>query len=716
MESEHEQFSSFEPESGGANHQRTDEAAANRHAAGQEGQGAERASGETTSTTKRRRWRPARGSSRRNAASAEQATPEAAPEGEQSPAERISETPETSAQDAVSLQREAPGTEREGASDATSTADRESGTDLEPASPAVNFRGAEDEAPAPTQESAQDTSGWREPSISEWPAQAEQTDQFSPVQLDAASDLEATSFGSSGAETASVGDEETIAVPPTLAATPETSAASLAPESAAQEPYESTRAPLSGVEVRPPRRYRFDRPAATAREKHEPVTQPKQASQPVVTEQPATEQAVAQQSAAQQPPPAAAPAQPATNQPARGSQHHPRSHAAAHRRETPVEAAPAAPTSDQSITTEIELELTETPEVEAEVEAAEDLARATQAALEEEVAEALESFTQQEQTASARTNRRRRRRSPTSAPAGTAEPAPEKAAAPQSPITAPQPPLTMNQSFGVSAPPGGQNYQVNNGLQQIGQPQSPFAGPEPSSARGFGPVPRGIASPAERNVRLPRTDRAIETNNVTMNQLAMLFTQAMQQQTDRLLMELRRNQGTPSMTVNFPPMPSNERIGVFVDVANLLYSARNMRIGIDFGRLLDFLRGNRRLIRAHAYCPTSPDPRAEQMFLDAVKGLGYRITTKNYKTFSSGAKKADLDLDMCMDIVRLVDAEAVDCISLVSGDSDFLPLLEYCSDHGVRVEVAAFDEATAGILRQSCDLFINLSLVEDIRA
>jgi uncharacterized LabA/DUF88 family protein len=69
-----------------------------------------------------------------------------------------------------------------------------------------------------------------------------------------------------------------------------------------------------------------------------------------------------------------------------------------------------------------------------------------------------------------------------------------------------------------------------------------------------------------------------------------------------------------------------------------------------------------------------------------------------------------------MDIVRLVDAGALDTVVLVSGDSDFLPLLEYCSDHGVRVEAAAFDDSAAMILRQSCDLFINLTLANDIRA
>jgi uncharacterized LabA/DUF88 family protein len=242
---------------------------------------------------------------------------------------------------------------------------------------------------------------------------------------------------------------------------------------------------------------------------------------------------------------------------------------------------------------------------------------------------------------------------------------------------------------------------------------SPYGSPEPMYARGFGPAPRGVATEL-RPMPAPRTRGDRDSSvPISPNQLAAIITEAIQQQTDRLLNDQRRQAAAPIFTVAFP---STERVGVFVDVANLLYSSRSMRIPIDFGRLLTFLRGDRRLMRAHAYCPTSPEPYADQQFLQAVKGLGYRITTKDYKTFSSGAKKADLDLDLCMDIVRIVDAGAVDTIVLVSGDSDFLPLLEYCSDHGVRVEVAAFDESTAAILRQSCDLFINLSLVEEIRA
>ncbi|MGO8950863.1 MAG: NYN domain-containing protein [Ktedonobacterales bacterium] len=283
----------------------------------------------------------------------------------------------------------------------------------------------------------------------------------------------------------------------------------------------------------------------------------------------------------------------------------------------------------------------------------------------------------------------------------------------QLPQSQPVSPVTL------PAPQGGQpSWDISTAQQNIRQQDSPFGAPAPTFARGFGPQPRGVASQA-RDVYAPRptrTERGTDTPPMSSNQLANIVATAIAQQTDRLLTEMRRQQYPPSMTVMFPPSASTERVGIFVDVANLLFSSRSLRINSVFGKLLEFLRGNRLLIRAHAYAPTNPDPGADQSFLVAVTGMGYRITTKNYKTFSSGAKKADLDLDLCMDIVRLVDAGALDTVALVSGDSDFLPLLEYCSDRGVRVEAAAFDDSAARILRQSCDLFINLTLAPDIRA
>jgi uncharacterized LabA/DUF88 family protein len=257
------------------------------------------------------------------------------------------------------------------------------------------------------------------------------------------------------------------------------------------------------------------------------------------------------------------------------------------------------------------------------------------------------------------------------------------------------------------------------GAQPAAQPPaaeiSPYSSPEPSFARGFGPTPSGVASPVRESYpRTTRVERGVDPVAAAVAQVGSVIREAIGAQTDRLLTEMRHQQ-PPAVTVSIPNATTAERVGVFVDVANVVYSLRGLRYSVDFGRMLDFLRANRRLARAQAYAPTNPEPGADQSFLNAVKGMGYRITTKNYKTFSNGAKKADLDLDLCMDIVRLVEARAVDTIVLVSGDSDFLPLLDFCYDHGVRVEVAAFDDAASMILRQSCDLFINLSLVDTIR-
>jgi len=334
------------------------------------------------------------------------------------------------------------------------------------------------------------------------------------------------------------------------------------------------------------------------------------------------------------------------------------------------------------------------------------------------------------QAASSRRRRRRRPGSASSTAPNVTSPVVAKPATTDqtgagiqtpSPVT----PVAVPRSIaipGSSVPSAGQ-YSILSGqtvsqMNQGNDVSGPFMGPEPSPARGstVSRTVRPIRNEAQRIPTYPARPE-VGASSASINHLANVVAQAIQTQSDRMVAELRRaNQIPTNVSVSLPPFPSTERVGVFVDVANLLYSARTQRMTIDFGKLLDFLRGNRRLVRAHAYCPTSPQPGDDQMFLQAVKGLGYRITTKNYKTFSSGAKKADLDLDLCMDVVRLVDGNAVDCIVLVSGDSDFMPMLDYCSDHGVRVEVAAFDESMSATLRQSCDLFVNLSMLEEIRA
>lgn len=349
----------------------------------------------------------------------------------------------------------------------------------------------------------------------------------------------------------------------------------------------------------------------------------------------------------------------------------------------------------------------------------------------------------------AASRRRRRRRtngnSTTTMPASAIKPTTQTTASaslPVGPVSSPIAPVSpvmpaRNTDFSNRAPSTISNtpptpYTIESGMtvsqmNQGNDATGPFQGPEPTPARG------SVLPVQPRLTRPVRSGNEVQRGSITplpvvrsggdgilstgaVNHLGNVISQAIQTQSDRMVAELRRANQTPAnISVTLPSFPSAERVGVFVDVANLLYSARTLRITIDFGKLLDFLRGNRRLVRAHAYCPTSPQPGDDQMFLQAVKGLGYRITTKNYKTFASGAKKADMDLDLCMDVVRLVDGGAVDCIVLVSGDGDFIPMLDYCSDHGVRVEVVAFDESMSASLRQSCDLFINLSMLDEIR-
>lgn len=151
----------------------------------------------------------------------------------------------------------------------------------------------------------------------------------------------------------------------------------------------------------------------------------------------------------------------------------------------------------------------------------------------------------------------------------------------------------------------------------------------------------------------------------------------------------------------------NQRVGVFIDTQNMYYSARSVhKKKVDFGAIVEDGVGEGKLIRAIAYVVTTKTG-DEKPFLEALQKVGIELREKELQEFFSGQKKADWDVGLTVDVIRMLDM--LDVIVLVSGDGDYLPLVSYCQSRGRVVEVIAFRETTSSKLVEQADAYINMS-------
>lgn len=160
-----------------------------------------------------------------------------------------------------------------------------------------------------------------------------------------------------------------------------------------------------------------------------------------------------------------------------------------------------------------------------------------------------------------------------------------------------------------------------------------------------------------------------------------------------------------------------QRLGIFVDVPNIIYGAERGDRGerpVHMGKLLDLLSQGRELVRATAYSPVSDDPSEpieRQKFVAPFVPYEYRIVTKPLKRFQDGSIKGNFDVEMAVDMVTM--AERLDVIALVSGDADFAHAVEALQSRGVRVEVVAFENSTSAEMRAIADHYVELSSLGD---
>ena len=149
-----------------------------------------------------------------------------------------------------------------------------------------------------------------------------------------------------------------------------------------------------------------------------------------------------------------------------------------------------------------------------------------------------------------------------------------------------------------------------------------------------------------------------------------------------------------------------QRVAILIDTQNLYHSAKNLyKAKVNFGEVVKNSLGDRKLIRALAYV-VNTEGGEEEAFFEALEKLGIEIKTKDLQVFFGGAKKADWDVGLAIDAIKL--AHKVDSIILASGDGDFVPLVEYVKSQGCQVEAITFGRSASGKLREAVDDFIDM--------
>ena len=164
-----------------------------------------------------------------------------------------------------------------------------------------------------------------------------------------------------------------------------------------------------------------------------------------------------------------------------------------------------------------------------------------------------------------------------------------------------------------------------------------------------------------------------------------------------------------------------ERIGLFIDGANLYATARSLNFDIDYRKLLEFFRAEAKLIRANYYTAMMEDADYSPIrpLVDWLDYNGFSVVTKPTKEFTDSAGrrkiKGNMDIEIAVDIMEL--ANELDHVVLFSGDGDFRRLVEAVQRKGLRVTVVSTLKTkppmVADDLRRQTDVFVELLSLSD---
>lgn len=160
--------------------------------------------------------------------------------------------------------------------------------------------------------------------------------------------------------------------------------------------------------------------------------------------------------------------------------------------------------------------------------------------------------------------------------------------------------------------------------------------------------------------------------------------------------------------------PPRVRRGVFVDVQNLFYCVRSVfaRSRLNYEALKEYFTTPEATTFFVAFSYYDPEAERQRNFLSALALMGYRVIAKPIRRLADGTIKANMDIEMTLEI--LTTATYLDEVVLITGDGDFAPLASYLARQGKRVIVVGPDQLTATELIYACHEFHNLSHIPNV--
>jgi len=153
----------------------------------------------------------------------------------------------------------------------------------------------------------------------------------------------------------------------------------------------------------------------------------------------------------------------------------------------------------------------------------------------------------------------------------------------------------------------------------------------------------------------------------------------------------------------------SKNVAVFVDVANIFYAAKAAGADIDYVTLLKAAVAGRDFVRAYAYTGLDPDNENQRNFHSFLARHGYKVVSKDIRKYGDGKVKANLDIELVVDMMKT--ARNLDVAIVVSGDGDFAPAIRAVQEMGVRVEVISFRGNTSSDLIEVADAFYDITQV-----